>query len=108
MAKGSFTIGMSLKGNRWHRPEDVAGVAIAIDGISKEHRDYLGAGGLGFIIGDGKLPHYALEDVLEAYYLFKVADHVFVTPEIQLVDHPAYNSDRGPVVIGGVRVHVEF
>ena len=103
----SFSIGLSIKGTRWRRPDDVAGVALVFDGLSKDHRDYLGAGGLGFIIGDGRL-HYAPEQVLEAYYLVKVAEHVFVTPEIQVVDHPAYNSDRGPVVVGGIRAHFEF
>lgn len=104
----SFSVGMSLKGNRWHRPEDVAGVSVAINGIAHDHREYLGAGGYGFIIGDGKLPHYAPEEIVEAYYLFKVAEHLYVTPDIQFIDHPAYNSDRGPVVVGGIRVHIEF
>ncbi|HZL36587.1 MAG TPA: carbohydrate porin [Tepidisphaeraceae bacterium] len=104
----SVSLGLNLKGTRWHRPDDVAGFAGIINGLSRDHRDYLGAGGYGFLIGDGKLPHYAPEEILEAYYLFKVADHVFVTPDLQFIDHPAYNSDRGPVFVGGVRVHLEF
>lgn len=104
----SLSVGLSLKGTRWHRPGDVVGVAVAVNGLAKDHRDYLGAGGLGFIIGDGKLPHYALEEDFEAYYLFKISEHVFVTPDIQVIDHPAYNSDRGPIVIGGARAHIEF
>jgi high affinity Mn2+ porin len=104
----SFSVGMSLKGSRWHRPDDVAGLSVAINGLAHDHREHLGSGGYGFIIGDGKLPHYALEDIVEAYYLFKVVEHVFVTPDIQFIDHPAYNSDRGPVVVGGIRVHIEF
>jgi len=102
------SIGLSFKGTRWHRPDDVIGVAVAINGLSKDHRDYLAAGGHGFIIGDGRLPHYALEEDFEGYYLFKVYDHVFLTVDGQIVDHPAYNADRGPILIGGVRVHVEF
>ena len=101
------SLGISLKGTAWNRPDDVFGFAGAIAGLSNDHRDYLRDGGLGFIIGDGQL-NYAPEEVLEAYYLIKVAEHVFVTPDLQFVDHPAYNSDRGPVYIGGVRGHVEF
>lgn len=102
------SLGLSLKGARWHRPDDVVGLAGVINGIAKNHRDYLGAGGHGFILGDGRLPHYATEDDLEAYYLCKVYEHVFLTADFQFIDHPAYNSDRGPIFVGGFRVHVEL
>ncbi|MGD0766748.1 MAG: carbohydrate porin [Tepidisphaeraceae bacterium] len=101
------SLGISLKGTHWERPDDVFGFAGAIAGLSDAHKDYLAAGGLGFIIGDGKL-NYAPEEVLETYYNCKIVDHVFVTPDLQFVEHPAYNSDRGPVFIAGVRAHVEF
>lgn len=102
------SLGASLKGARWHRPDDVVGLAGAINALAKNHRDYIGAGGHGFIIGDGWLPHYAPEQILEAYYLAKVVDHVFVTADVQYIRHPAYNADRGPIFVGAVRVHVEL
>ena len=101
------SLGLSLKGNRWKRPDDVVGLAGVVSGLSSDHREYLEAGGVGFIIGDGKLS-YSPEEALEIYYNCKVADHVFVTPDFQFVNNPAYNSDRGPVAIWGLRVHVEF
>ena len=104
----SLSLGMSLKGTRWNRPDDVVGLAGVINLLAAEHRRYLGLGGYGFIIGDGQLPHYAPEQIIEAYYLWKLDDHVFVTPDVQLIDHPAYNADRGPVFVGGLRVHIEF
>jgi high affinity Mn2+ porin len=104
----SATLGASLKGTRWHRPDDVIGFAGAINALAKNHRDYIGAGGHGFIIGDGQLARYAPEQLLETYYLIKVVDHVFVTADFQLVNHPAYNAERGPIVIGGIRAHAEF
>ena len=104
----TFSLGISFSGKRWHRPDDVFGIAGIINGLAKDHRDYLGAGGNGFIIGDGKLPHYAPEQIIEAYYLLKVADHVFLTPDVQFINHPAYNADRGPVFVWGLRAHVEF
>ncbi len=103
----SATLGLSLKGTRWHRPDDVAGIAGVLNGLSKDHRDYLRAGGHGFIIGDGRLS-YGLEEIVEAYYLIKLSDHIFVTGDVQYIENPAYNRDRGPVFVGGVRVHVEF
>jgi high affinity Mn2+ porin len=104
----SASIGLSLKGTGWHRPDDVVGVAGVINALAHDHREYLGADGYGFIIGDGQLPHYAPEQIVEAYYFFKMMDHVFITPDAQFINHPAYNSDRGPVFVGGLRVHIEF
>ena len=103
----SASLGLSLKGTRWQRPDDVVGLAGVLNGLSKDHRDYLRAGGRGFLIGDGRL-NYGYEEILEAYYLLKLADHIFVTGDVQYIENPAYNKDRGPVFIGGVRVHVEY
>jgi high affinity Mn2+ porin len=103
----SASLGLSLKGTRWKRPDDVFGVAGVLNGLSKDHRDYLRTGGHGFLIGDGRLT-YGLERIVEGYYLIKLADHIFVTGDVQYIDNPAYNRDRGPVLTGGVRVHVEY
>jgi high affinity Mn2+ porin len=101
------SLGLSLKGIRWGRPNDVVGLGGVISGLSSEHREYLEAGGLGFELGDGRLS-YSPEEVMEIYYDWRVVDHVFVTPDFQFVNNPGYNSDRGPVAIWGLRVHVEF
>ena len=63
--------GLSVKGTRWHRPNDNFGIAGLMNGLSKDHRDYLAAGGLGFIIGDGQL-NYKTEDVIESYYRINI------------------------------------
>jgi len=102
------TTGINLKGTHWGRPDDVVGFAGSIEGLSNSHRQYLADGGLGFIIGDGKLPNYETEEILEAYYNAKVSANVFVTPDVQFVNNPAYNADRGPVLVGALRVHTEF
>jgi high affinity Mn2+ porin len=99
--------GLSFKGTRWHRSEDVLGIAVVGNGLSNDHRVYLAAGGYGFIIGDGRL-RYGYEKISEAYYLIKLVDHVAVTADFQHVEHPAYNRDRGPVTVTGLRVHLEF
>ena len=101
------SLGVSLHGARWHRADDVVGLAGVINGISKDHRDYLAAGGHGFLLGDGRL-NYAPEQIVEAYYLAKIVDHVFFTGDFQFVNHPGYNADRGPIFVGSLRLHVEF
>jgi high affinity Mn2+ porin len=103
----TFLLGLTLKGRCWCRPQDQLGLALALNGLSSQHRDYLAAGGLGFIIGDGRL-NYGLEKTLEAYYSLEVRKGLYFALDLQGVDHPAYNKDRGPVFIVSGRMHIEF
>ena len=64
-------LGLALKGRCWCRPDDVVGLAGVLNGIAKDHRDYLAAGGLDFNIGDGALS-YGLEEIIEVYYRFQI------------------------------------
>jgi high affinity Mn2+ porin len=100
-------LGLVLKGTSWCRPNDAIGVAYLIEGLSGPHRDYLGAGGLGFIIGDGQL-RYGPEEIVEVFYSFEICKGITFSLDFQEVDHPAYNRDRGPVSIGGMRLHLEY
>jgi len=104
----SVSFGGVLSGNGWKRKFDETGLAFVGNGISAAHRAYLAAGGDGFIIGDGAL-NYAPELIAELYYKADVYQtKIFLTPNYQFILHPAYNMDRGPVNVFGVRVHVEF
>jgi carbohydrate-selective porin OprB len=99
--------GAVFKGTPWGRPDDVLGLALARNGLSAAHRDYLAAGGVGAFIGDGRL-NYRPETALEAYYNIRLAKHVSATMDIQRIANPAYNADRGPVTVGSIRLHAEF
>jgi high affinity Mn2+ porin len=103
----SFQAGLSCQGSWWSRPEDTLGLAVVVNGLSKDHHDYLAAGGLGFILGDGRLT-YGPETIFEAYYQARFMKSLFVSLDFQFVSDPGYNRDRGPVSIIGLRVHVEF
>ncbi|MBI3836343.1 MAG: carbohydrate porin [Planctomycetia bacterium] len=103
----TVAIGLLLRGSAWSRPQDQVGTAMAINGISRDHRDYLAAGGVGFIIGDGRL-NYGTEDVFESYYRWQINKHLYVSGDLQFVVNPAYNRDRGPVSVEAIRVHAEF
>jgi high affinity Mn2+ porin len=100
--------GASLKGSGWHRPGDTVGLAAVVNGISAARERYLNAGGLGILVGDGRLPHPGPEQILEAYYELGVFGQSHVTIDYQRVDNPGYNRDRGPVSIVAARVHVQF
>ncbi len=96
----------TLNGQRWKRPDDTVGLAFVTNGVSKDFQAYLNDGGLGILIGDGKLPHPGREDIVETYYSYTAAKWAKVTFDYQVVVNPAYNADRGPVSIFGVRLHL--
>lgn len=104
----SLSAGLSLKGSYWNQPMHTLGSALALNGLSKQAQAYFAAGGSGILIGDGQLPHYSKEQILETYYAVKVNRALSVTGDFQYVKNPAYNADRGPVSIWGMRVHAEF
>jgi len=103
----SFSAGF-VKNNLFGRKQDRFNIGFAFNGISDLHRQYLAKGGYGFIIGDGKLPNYGLETILEMNYNLKITNWLSVTPDYQLVINPAYNQDRGPVNTFALRMHTEF
>jgi high affinity Mn2+ porin len=103
----SLSLGLSLKGAKWGRPDDVIGIGGAINALSRDHRDFIAAGGLGILIGDGQL-NYRRERILETYYAYALNKQLTLTADYQLVTNPAYNADRGPVHIFSGRLHGEF
>ena len=103
----TFSMGLSLKGGRWHRSKDTFGLAWVLNGLSKDHENYLKAGGTGFIIGDGALS-YSLEKIIETYYDIHLVKQIFLAFNYQLINNPGYNSDRGPVSIFSSRLHLEI
>jgi len=104
----SLSLGAVLKGTSWSRKDDELGLAFVGNGISKDHQDYLAAGGYGFIIGDGRL-NYSPELIAEVYYKVNAYQHkLWLSPDYQFIANPAYNKDRGPVNVFSLRAHVEF
>jgi high affinity Mn2+ porin len=53
------------------------------------------------------LPHPGTEKILETYYNFPLFASR-ITFDYQLIVNPAYNRDRGPVSVLGVRLHTQY
>ncbi len=104
----TVSAGLSLKGSRWSRPGDTIGLALMDDGISAARERYLNAGGLGILVGDGKLPHPGPEEIVETYYELALVAQVHLTLDYQWVNNPGCNRDRGPVPIIALRVHAQL
>jgi high affinity Mn2+ porin len=99
--------GVSVKGTKWKRKDDVAATAFTASGISGVHAVYLAQGGLDFLIGDGRL-NYAPEYVWESYYSARLFPGFFATFDLQHDNNLAFNHDRGPVWIESLRLHMEL
>jgi len=99
--------GFALSGKLWGRDDDTIGIAGVVNGITNVHQAFLNAGGLGILVGDGQLPHPGNEGIFEAYYNFPWFASK-ITLDYQLIVNPAYNRDRGPASVFGVRVHTQY
>ena len=104
----SVSGGLALKGALWGLPGHTWGTAWVVNDLSGAAIGYFRAGGIGILIGDGRLPHYGSEQILENYYRVDIGKHLAVTADHQHIRNPAYNRDRGPVNVLGLRVHAEF
>ncbi|MBV8833161.1 MAG: carbohydrate porin [Hyphomicrobiales bacterium] len=103
----SFSTGGVVKGAPWGRPDDSIGLAGIVNGLSRDYREFLAAGGLGVNIGDGQL-RYRPEMIAETYYAIGISKGIVLTLDYQFVQNPAYNADRGPASIISARLHSEF
>jgi len=103
----SLSGGVLIKGSSWQRTDDDVGVAVAMNRLSGQAQNYFAAGGLGLLIGDGRL-NYAPEKILELFYAVQVIPNMTATLDYQHITNPAYNQDRGPVSMVGLRLHASF
>ncbi len=101
------SLGVQVNGMHWGRKKDNLGIAYGVNGLSAPHQNYLAAGGMGMILGDGRL-NYGYEQVLEVYYSIGFGHYIQLSPDFQFVQNPGYNRDRGPVEVYGLRLHASF
>jgi len=106
--------GGQLSGAHWGRRDDHFAVALVSEGLSAPHREYLAAGGAGFLLGDGRLS-YRREEVVEMYYRLQVTPSIArqpvkvqLSPDFQLIHNPGFNAARGPARFWAIRLHLEY
>ncbi|HTB96751.1 MAG TPA: carbohydrate porin [Terracidiphilus sp.] len=99
--------GADYTGSTWHRAQDKIGLAFVSNAIKRDHQNYLHYGGLGFLLGDGNL-NYGRENIVESYYTMHAWRGMFYSVDVQHINDPGYNRDRGPAWVGSVRAHIDF
>lgn len=103
------SLGASLGGKLWGRPDDTIGIAGVVNGLTSAHIAYLNDGGLGILVGDGQLPHPGHEQIVETYYSLPIGLGAWkLTADYQFIVNPGYNRDRGPVSVLGARLRTQF
>ncbi len=100
-------LGADYNGEQWGRKYDKIGLSFVSNAIKKDHQNYLAYGGLGFLLGDGRL-NYGRENTEEAYYNLHTFRGLFFALGLSHIDDPGYNRDRGPVWVPSIRTHVDF
>ncbi|MGC9158875.1 MAG: carbohydrate porin [Terracidiphilus sp.] len=110
--------GGDYTGARWRRPNDKIGLAVVSNAIKSDHQEYLKLGGLGFLLGDGNGSpnynrpngdlNYGRENIVETYYNLHAWRGFYYAVDIQHINDPGYNRDRGPVWVGSFRAHLDF
>ena len=103
----TFEGGLGANGALWHRRQDRAAIVLVSNAICKDHQTYLADGGRGFLLGDGAL-NYGREKIIETYYTLHLWRGIYVAPDLQHINNPGYNRDRGPVLVASFRLHLEF
>ncbi len=103
------SFGAEFNGSYWNRGADAIGLAI---GGNRASKDFRAQSATLDADGDG-IPDYGFaatgwEQVMEAYYRFRVHERFELTPDFQYIRNPAGNPDARPVMILGVRANLAF
>lgn len=102
-----LSTGIQVSGVHWGRDADRFGAAVLQHGIVAVHRQYLAAGGLGFLLGDGRLT-YGEERIFESFYRFQIGEYAHIGPDVQVIMNPGYNRDRGTVTLVAARCNLRY
>ena len=95
----AWSVGLQLKGTGWDREEDTLGLAVGQAMPSDEYKKA------------GSNLNAKDESHFEAYYNYKVNEHLTLTPDVQVIWNP-YGDDatngKDTIVVGGLKGQVDF
>jgi carbohydrate-selective porin OprB len=95
----AWSLGFQVAGSLWGRDDDMFGLGYARSEIGEDYRDSLRADGFRTA---------PAEQSIEAYYSFKVNDHISLSPDIQYAKDMAGKESLDSVFIFGLRAQLDF
>ena len=104
----SLSLGASIKGTKWGRPDDVIGIGGAINALSQRPSRLHRRRRARRPDRRRRSSTTASERILETYYAYALTKQLTLTADYQFITNPAYNADRGPVHVFSGRFHGEF
>lgn len=96
----AWSVGGELKGVLWGRDEDAFGLAFGMAHLSEEYEDSKRREGEPYTHED--------EARLEAYYRLQLTERLSLSPDLQVLWNAQGDSRFDPVVVFGLRGHLEF
>jgi carbohydrate-selective porin OprB len=93
------SLGFQVAGSLWGRDEDMFGLGYARSEIGEDYRDSLRADGMRTA---------PAEQSIEAYYSFKVNDHISLSPDIQYAKDREGKESEDSVFVFGLRAQLDF
>lgn len=93
------SLGFQVAGSLWGRDEDMFGLGYARSEIGEDYRDSLRADGMRTA---------PAEQSIEAYYSFKVNEHISLSPDIQYAKDREGKESEDSVFIFGLRAQLDF
>lgn len=96
----AWSLGFEIGGMHWGRDEDALGLAFGMAHLSDEYEDYCAQRGETWIEED--------EGHLEAYYRFQVSEHLHLSPDLQVLWNAQGDERFDPVLVLGLRGHLEL
>src|ERR1035437_5687936 len=60
-----------------------------------------------YLMGDGNR-NYGRENIIEFYYTAHIWRGIFASFDLQHINSPSYNRDRGPVLVPTLRLHIDL
>jgi porin len=97
--ESAVSLGFQVAGSLWGRDEDMFGLGYARSEIGEDYRDSLRADGMRTA---------PAEQSIEAYYSFKVNDHISLSPDIQYAKDREGKESEDSVFVFGLRAQLDF
>ena len=90
----SWSAGGQMTGKYWNRSDDILAIGVGQGIPGKDYRD--------------TEDNHRVQTNLEAYYSFKVNDHLTLAPDMQCIWDPNGENERDPIFVYGVRGQIDL